>query len=203
MAFNIDAFKKHLMYGGARSDLFQVHLYGPGWTNAIEKAAFMCKAASLPAMTNTPVQVRYFGRAIKLSANREFADWRVTIINDEDWTIRRLLEDWVARLNTPHGNANDFGASPDVSNGGYKCSAEVHQFSKGVLRETAKNEAGQETVTVKAPPMIASYLFEGLFPISVDEIPVSWDDEKVQEYGVTFSVDLWQRVAATDTADRF
>ena len=169
MAFNIRDFKAALKDGGARSDLFEVLLNPPNGSIS-QQLRFLCKAASLPAATNTTVSAKYFGRAVKFAGNREFADWKITIINDEDFLIRGVLEAWANRLNRNEANYNDFGSSPRD----YKVDAQVFQYGKD---------------GVEAP--LRQYKFVGVFPTSVDEIPLSWDDEKIEEYSVTLSVDYW------------
>jgi len=69
----------------------------------------------------------YFGRKIKLAGDRTFADWTVTVINDEDFLIRNALEQWSNQINSLQGNLRTFGgASPSF----YKANATVTQVFK-------------------------------------------------------------------------
>jgi hypothetical protein len=94
MAFNISDFRGQLEFGGARPSLFEVQIFNPANTTGDLKTPFLVRAAQLPGSTVGTVPVSYFGRQIKLAGNRTFADWTVTIINDEDFLIRNALEEW-------------------------------------------------------------------------------------------------------------
>ena len=102
MAFNISSFKNNgLIYGGARASLFEFVLSPPLVlsVNASVPLRFTCRASSIPASTVGQIEVPYFGRTIKLSGDRTFADWNVTIMNDEDFSVRRMFEEWSSLLN--------------------------------------------------------------------------------------------------------
>jgi hypothetical protein len=46
------------------------------------------------------VPVQYFGRELKFAGNRTFSDWTITVINDEDFTVRNAFERWMNGLNS-------------------------------------------------------------------------------------------------------
>ena len=52
---------------------------------------FMCRTTTITTSSSV-VPVTYFGR-IKVFGNRTFADWTVTIINDEDFVVRNAMKD--------------------------------------------------------------------------------------------------------------
>ena len=98
MAFNVAEFRANMIGDGARPNLFQVTLNFPtiaeNGVAAGQKATFMAKSAQLPGSTIGTVPVYYFGRELKFAGNRTFTDWTLQIINDEDFTIRRALEEY-------------------------------------------------------------------------------------------------------------
>ena len=49
---------------------------------------FLCKVAQLPASTVAPINIPFRGRILKVAGDRTFAEWTVTIINDENFIIR-------------------------------------------------------------------------------------------------------------------
>lgn len=170
MAFNVNDFSGALKGGGARSSLFQVQITNPINGVADSQVAFMVKAAQIPASTLGTVEVPYFGRQIKLAGNRTYAEWAPTIINDEDFGIRNALEQWSHSINSAQGNLNTAGGTaPSL----YKANAQVTQFGKdgSILRV---------------------YNFVGLYPSEVGAIDLAWDNEGIQEYGVTFQYDYWE-----------
>jgi hypothetical protein len=195
MAFNINRFKSELTGGGARPSLFEVTLNFPltlglaagtqgsgvGTTDGLggesRKLTFMCKASSIPASTIAPIEVPYFGRKVKFAGNRTFAEWTITIINDEDFLIRKGFEAWLAGINGHETNTKLFtdGASGSLglNAAGYQQTGTVKQFGKkgNVLR---------------------SYQFINVFPSEVSPIELNWSSEnEIEEYTITLQYDYW------------
>src|SRR6184192_3332049 len=98
MSFDITTFRTNLIGDGARPNLFEVALQFPQFVSlgsiAAPKTTFMCKSAQLPGSTIGVAPVFYFGREVKLAGNRQYADWTIQIINDEDFIIRNAFEQW-------------------------------------------------------------------------------------------------------------
>lgn len=187
MAFNINDFKSRgLTLGGARPSLFQVTINpNIGEDQAtIDKFVFTCRASEVPAATIDPVNVPYFGRQIKLAGDRTFADWTVTVMNDEDYLVRNMFEDWSNQINQFVGNVKLLAANTYKNTDAY-----VTQFSKD---GTA----------------IRSYQFVGIFPTTVSNMALDWDNTNaIQTFDVTFSYDYWVPIqfggtgAAIDTGE--
>lgn len=170
MAFNVNEIKSQLTLGGAKASLFQVQIQNPVNAAGDLKTPFMVKAAQLPESTLGTIDVPYFGRTIKLAGDRTFAEWTVTIINDEDFLIRNAMEEWMASINTHEGNVRNLANASPLQ---YKSQAQITQFSKtGVpLRE---------------------YSYVGMFPTSVSAIEMSWETTNaIEEFSVTFAYDYW------------
>lgn len=179
MAFNVNEIRSQLTFGGARNSLFQVQFNNPGNSVGDIKVPFMVRASQIPASTLGTIQVPYYGRKIKLAGDRVFADWTVTVINDEDFLIRNAMEEWSNKINTFLGNLRAFGsAAPSV----YKSEAEVVQFSK----------TGQP---------LRTYRFHGIYPESVTAIDLDWAaTDAIEEFQVTFQYDWWDVEGATGNA---
>jgi len=111
MAFNINEIRSQLTLGGARPALFQVIMNNPVNAAGDAKLPFMAKAAQIPASTIGTIEVPYFGRKIKIAGDRTFAEWTVTIVNDEDFLIRNSMEEWMQSINSHLGNVRKFGAA--------------------------------------------------------------------------------------------
>jgi len=172
MAFNINEFKSQLTGGGARPTLFQVQILNPVDPTADFKIPFMVRAAGIPASTVGSYEVPYFGRQVKYAGDRTFEDWTVTVINDEDFAIRNALEAWSNAINTHDGNIR---ALPQD----YKSNAIITQFSKD-------------------GSALRSYVFEGMFPISIEGIEMDWSStDAIEEFTVTFQYDFWKVEGAT------
>ena len=181
MAFNINEIKAQLTLGGARPSLFQVTLTNPVNSSADFKLPFMCQAAQMPASTLGTIEVPYFGRKIKIAGDRTFAEWTVTIIQDEDFAIRNAMEEWSGSINSLLGNLRSFGsASPSL----YKANANVTHFGKTGLP-------------------LRTYTFNGLFPTEISPIDLDWNTTDTLElFTVTFQYDHWEVSGATGNAGR-
>ena len=180
MAFNVAEFRANMIGDGARPNLFSVSLVFPTIaTNgnvAGQKVTFMAKSAQLPGSTIGTVPVYYFGREMKFAGNRTFADWTLTIINDEDFTIRNSIESWMNAINSNAGNVRNGAA---VNSTGYNVDAEVTQYGK----------AGQE---------LKKYKFVGMFPIDLAPIDLDWgSNDAIEEFTTTFAYQYWESNTTT------
>ena len=175
MAFNVAEFRSQMTGDGARPNLFSVSLTFPsfvnGGTDASRKVTFMAKAAQLPGSTISTVPVYYFGREMKFVGNRSFADWTLTIINDEDFVIRNSLENWMNLINSHAGNTRS-GAARNSS--GYSVDASVIQYGK----------TGNE---------LKKYKFVGMFPLDLAPIDLDWgSNDAIEEFTCTFAYQFWE-----------
>lgn len=173
MAFNINEMRSQLTAGGAKGSLFQVQITNPVTGVSDIKVPFMVRATQIPESTLGTIEVPYFGRKIKLAGDRTFAQWTVTVINDEDFLIRDAMEQWSSAINTHQGNLRGFGsASPSQ----YKAQAQVTQYSKtGVALRT--------------------YQFNGIYPQSIGQIALDWETtDQIETFDVTFEMDYWEVV---------
>jgi hypothetical protein len=169
VVFSINRFKSELVGGGARPSLFQVQINNPILGIADFKVPFMVKAAALPASNLGTYVVPYFGRDIKYAGDRTFEDWEVTIINDEDFAIRNAMEAWSNAINSHIENTR---ALPQQ----YKSDAIITQYGKD----------GQT---------LRIYNFQGLHPITIGSIAMSWETkDSIEEFTVNFQYDLWNIV---------
>jgi hypothetical protein len=174
MAFNVNEFRSQLQGDGARPNLFEVSMPFPGFAlpeNAQTKLTFMCKSAQLPGATLGVVPVQYFGRELKFVGNRTFADWTITVINDEDFVVRNAFERWMNGINSHNLNVRNTQA---LTPSGYTVDGEVKQF-------------GKKGDTLK------KYKFIGLFPTDVAPIDVDWgSNDTIEEFTVTLSYQWWE-----------
>ena len=168
MAFNINDIKSRLQFGGAKASLFQVQITNPVNGEADAITPFMVQAAQIPESTLGTIEIPYFGRKVKVAGDRTFAEWTVTIMNDEDFLIRNAMEAWMASINAHEGNV-----TAGVNASDYKANAQITQY--------AKNGAPLRT-----------YNFNGLFPTSVAAITMDWNTtDEIETFDVTFQYDWW------------
>ena len=175
MAFNVTEFRANMVGDGARPNLFSVSLVFPTFvtngTAAGQKTTFMAKTSQLPGSTIGNVPVYYFGRELKFAGNRTFADWTLTIINDEDFLIRNAIEAWMNSINSHSTNIRSTNA---VNPSQYDVDATVTQYGK-------------------AGNTLKSYKFVGMFPVDLAPIDLDWSsNDTIEEYSVTFAYQQWE-----------
>ena len=176
MAFNVTEFRANLIGDGARPNLFQVSMPFPGTglaeiPEAARNISFLAKTAQLPGSTVGVAPLYYFGRELKFAGNRTFADWTITVINDEDFMIRDAFENWLDAINMHAANLRDRRAPSPYS---YTCDAVVKQYGK-------------------TGDAIKDYLFVGMFPTDVAPIELDWGtNDSIEEFSVTLAYQFWE-----------
>ena len=198
MAFRVQEFRSQMQYDGARPNLFQCEMTFP-FLSRVEgdpqrKFTFMCRAAQLPGTSINSIPVMYFGRVLKFAGNRSFPEWTVTIINDEDFVIRKACERWVNGMNSHVGNLRD----PQFTNGQGSSSL----GGAGQIASLGYQQDGYVTQFAKTGDAIKAYKFVGMFPIDVSPIDVDWgSNDNIEEYAVTFAYQWWESDDDNPTTD--
>lgn len=161
----ISNFKANLTGGGARPNQFRVSLKFPEQIKtglmASEKAQFLCSGASLPASTIQNIELRYRGRQVNVSGEREFEPWTITVYNDTDFAIRNAFEEWsnlVAKYGETCGTTNPLN---------YQTDAIVEQLSR-------------------CDDVLKSYQFIDVYPTTVSEIELNFENgTQIETFTVT------------------
>ncbi len=169
----IDTFRSYLAGGGARPSQFRVILTFPTWVagnDAAAKGEFLVKATSLPASILTPIQVPFRGRITKLAGEREFQNWNVQILNDNDFLIRNAMERWskgVLDHSTTTGRLQSSSYQTDM-----------------IVQQLDRNDN-----------VVKQYKFFNCFPQTIGEIPLDFGaTSSIEEFPVEFSVDYWDNI---------
>ena len=201
----LSKFHSRLQGGGARPNLFEVRLDNlpDSVKNSVPKVkygkteqedfAILCKAANLPASNIASIDVPFRGRTLKVAGDRTIDNWTVTIINDEDFGIRRAMEAWmngIARLSNNTGSTN-----PDS----YMTDAYVYQLGRGYSgdRHSTKNSDSAGDTKVNA---LKAYRFIDIFPVSVAAIDLSYDSsDTIEEFTVEFAVQSFESISSDQT----
>jgi len=182
----ISQFKSQLIGGGARPNLFEVELTtlpaGIEWP--ADNFRYMCKAAQLPASVIANIDIPFRGRIFKVAGDRTIEPWSITIINDEDFRIRKAMEEWVdfiAKLE------NNLGATDPNA---YMVNAKVFQLGRGSA-PSSQNNAGDRNAVLR------EYEFIDIFPTNVSSIDLSYDSsDTIEEFVVDFQVQSFKFVNA-------
>jgi hypothetical protein len=179
----ISQFKSRLAGGGARPNLFEVELTldGEGLGFSLPgydatQMAFLCKAANLPAQNIASIDVPFRGRIFKVAGDRTIDTWTITIINDEDFRLRRAMEFWTEQIASLDTNLG--ATSPNA----YMAAAKVYQLGRGSSARSTDNSGDSNSV-------LAEYEFVDIFPTEVSAIDLSYDSsDTIEEFTVTFQV---------------
>ena len=182
----ISQFKSQLIGGGARPNLFEVELTtlpaGIAWP--ADNFRYMCKAAQLPASVIANIDIPFRGRIFKVAGDRTIEPWSITVINDEDFRIRKAMEEWVdfiAKLE------NNLGATDPNA---YMVNAKVFQLGRGAAPSSQNNSGDRNAV-------LREYEFIDIFPTNVSSIDLSYDSsDTIEEFTVDFQVQSFSFVDA-------
>ncbi len=169
---SIEEFKAVLQGGGVRPTMFQVEMTFPDAvtidpTQSTQEGTYLIKASNLPASVVGLIEVPFRGRKLKVSGDRSFEDWSVTVTNDVSFNLRKGFEKW----------------SELIQNMNFALGANTLEdyFATAIVRQLDRD--GNQ---------LRSYKFEGIWPTAVDAIDLSFDStDTVEEYGVTFAVQYW------------
>ena len=168
MAFNVQDFRsKALKYGGASPNLFEVDIKWP-WTSTT-RTNYNIKTTFLPASISTSTTVNYLGRVFKFAGERTYPQWTCTFLNDEDFKLRNALERW-----------------SDYISGHVKL-GRTEQINQSLTGPLDYQSSATLTQFAKNGNPIKKYTFWGLYPLTLTDIPVSWDTTNaIEEFTATF-----------------
>jgi len=175
MAFTVSEFKSNLFSktnsSGARPSLFSILINDSESTYSFgAKNNVLVKAAEIPAATIAPLSINYAGRAYKLTGFRTYDNWTTTILNDENFTIRNNIMNWMYRLS---GEADG-----------------SHFLTFGLPESTGDGTVTQIGVDGTAK---GSWKMHNMWPTELSEIALDWSSDAVEEYTVTWAYDFWTK----------
>lgn len=178
MSRSIPDFRAALQGSGARPNIFRVLLTFPILAKAgvaLVKAPFLCEATSIPADKVGEIELGFMGRKTYYPGDREFDPWTITVINDEDFSVRNAFENWMSALNSHQGNTRDPLASTPA---GYTANGSVQQLSK------------------INGPAVKQYVMQGAFPTELGAIELDWGTyNTIEKFQVTLRYQWWDSAA--------
>jgi hypothetical protein len=172
--FNINAFRSRLG-GGAKPNLFKVSLSAPTGVEDPEglltqggNFSMLCRSAAIPSYTIGVIEVPFRGRRIKVPGDRTYAEWTVTVINDQNQGMRKVFDNWLKFINNPDGEEAIRGSDQAATETEYRCTVNIdHYRADGSLSRR--------------------YVLVDAFPTDVSAIDLSYDTtDAIQEFTVTF-----------------
>ena len=159
--------------------------------------SFFVKQPALPSSNITPIEIPFRGRTLKVAGDRTFDTWTITVINDENFRMRKKFEKW---MNGISKLSDGSGATNPAS---YMGNAVVHQLGKGAnkgkhsFNNTGDGDGSGGNDSVKP---LRTYMFRDIFPTEVSEIALSYDTtDTIEEFTVTFQVQYWTAGTGSQT----
>ena len=106
-----------------------------------------------------------------------FPEWTITVINDEDWSVRTAFEQWMSSMNSHVSNLREQAyLSPEA----YQADGYITQYGK-------------------RGDMLRQYKFVGLFPTDISPIDMDWgNNDQIEEFSVTFAYQWWEEPNSTE-----
>lgn len=163
----ISQFKAQMQGGGARPNQFRVQLTFPAWVGslawqAIGAGEFLCRAASLPGSFVEDITTMYRGRPVHFAGERTFQPWLVSVYNDNDFLIRRVLERW------SNGIANYSATIGRLATEEYQTDMLVQQLDRN-------------------DKVVKQYTFYDAYPAIVGPVQLAFDqNNQIEEFEVEF-----------------
>lgn len=152
-------------FKGAFENLARPTLYRVTGLGADRSLEFMCKASQIPEATVGVIEVPFMGRKIKIPGDRTFAEWTLTVMNDEKYTLRKYFEQWMEKI----------GKSGDVF--GAQSSEDIKE--DGFVEQLAQDGS-----------VIAKYKLIGCFPSNIAAQDLAFDsNDTISEFSVTLMYD--------------
>tara|TARA_B100001996_G_scaffold359832_1_gene325413 strand:+ start:55 stop:627 length:573 start_codon:yes stop_codon:yes gene_type:complete len=167
----ISNFKAALEYGGARPSLFDVTVSKPSNVSGnFDDMQTTCSVSAIPPLTVTPIERQYFGRTVKIPGDIVFGDLSTTIINTENFSVRKPLEDWMNRINNTGTN---YGYSDNSSGFGEVTLTQYDKTGKTLL----------------------SWTFHDCWPQTVAEVALSYDTASdIETFDVTWAYNYYTQL---------
>ena len=186
--FSISAFRKAIG-AGSRPNLFKVQVTPPRQTGYdVTSFEYLCRSGSLPSATLGTIEIPMNGgRRLKMGGDRTFAEWTSTVLNDENFKIRSVMEKWqndIVKTNFEiTGTLGNRSAVASLTGGLY-----------GTIMIYQLKEDGSS-----APA--GSYRLVNCWPSDISAIDLSYDTtDAVEDFTVTWTYDYFENGFEGDVA---
>lgn len=169
---SIEAFKYRIP-NIQRASLYDVTIpnFKYGTQNGSESYVlkFSIKTASFPQASVGDITVNYMGRTVHFYGDRDTGgDWSTTVILDGAWAVYDALYAWNQAMN----GANRIVSEHMNSHNNFKVDAYVTAY-------TTNGEISRRAI------------LHGLFPKTVGEVSLGWDNTSAIDLSVTWTYDYW------------
>ena len=184
--FSISQFRKAIG-AGSRPNLFKVEVTPPRQAGYdVTSFKYLCRSGSLPSATLGTIEIPMNGgRRLKMGGDRTFAEWTSTVLNDENFKIRSVMEKWqndIVKTNFEiTGTLGNRSAVADLTGGLY-----------GTVMIYQLKEDGSSSVA-------GGYRLVNCWPSDISAIDLSYDTtDAVEDFTVTWTYDYFENGFTAD-----
>ena len=184
--FSVSAFREKLGVG-SRPNLFKVTVTPPRSTGYdVASFEYLCRSGSLPSASIGTIDIPMNGgRRLKMGGDRTFTEWTSTVLNDENFKLRSVMEKWqndIVKTNFEiSGTLGNRSAVADLTGGLY-----------GTVMIYQLKEDGSS-----APA--GSYRLVNCWPSDISAIDLSYDTtDAVEDFTVTWTYDYFENGFTAD-----
>ena len=183
--FSVTKFRAELGTG-SRPNLFKVQVTPPTGFAAADFASFeyLCRSGSLPSATLGTIEIPMNGgRRLKMGGDRTFSEWTSTILNDENFKIRSLMESWQNNI-----VKTNFEISTTLGNRGANIAA-TNTTPAGLYGTVMIYQLKEDGSSVPN----GSYRLKNCWPSDISAIDLSYDTtDAVEDFTVTWTYDYFE-----------
>lgn len=181
--FNLQDFRNKFVNGGARPSQFKMQITWPdairgiaGVSAAERDFSFLCSVSEIPQSTVGFIPVPFQGRKLYYAGDREFQPLTITVLNDEDFKVRKSLEAWMRGITEHSLTTSQFNGG--IASGSY--------VTDGVVTQLSRNNGGAS---------LKSYKFVGMFPVDLGAIALDWNStDQIETFTCQFKYQWWDEV---------
>ena len=170
MPFSVSTFKTNVLKTDLqRPSLFKIQINGTETGQTFtDNEDILVKAAAVPAANIAALPINYAGRAYKLTGFRTYDTWTTTIINDEGFSAREKIMNWMYRIS---GGADGDRTAATGGPGGLGDGKVTLIGTDGLDKQTWK--------------------MHFMWPTELGEIALDWSSDAIEEYTCTWAYDYW------------
>jgi len=176
---------------GSRPNLFKVQVTPPTGFAATDFASFefLCRSGSLPSATMGTIEIPMNGgRRLKMGGDRTFTEWTSTVLNDENFKIRSLMEKWQNNI-----VKTNFEITSTLGNR----SAAIGGTTSGLYGTVMIYQLKEDGSSAIA----GGYRLVNCWPSDISQIDLSYDTtDAVEDFTVTWTYDYYENGFGTDVA---
>lgn len=184
MAGLFHEFLAHLKNTGvSKTSHFQVTIPTPSipGADAGRILAFRCEATELPGRQLVTQDNRVYGPIYKTPYQSLYQDITMTFLETADLYARRFFELWMDAIFSAASNQMIY---PDS----YRREIQITQYDMTVSNTAT---AGTTTSTISGLAPVATWHLISSFPISINQMPVSWTEDGFHRVSVTFAYEYY------------